>query len=352
MPFLAAISTIDFPHKASQQAVKEYSRGLFAASFPQIDRLLPAFDNTEIDTRNFCKPLDSYKDIGSFKQRNDEYINLSLEYSMKAIEDVLKKAGLKKEELTDIIFVSSTGLATPSLDALLINRMQLPANLKRTPVFGLGCAGGVSGFAKACTAAKANTKAVVLLVAVELCSLTFLKNDYSKSNFIASTLFSDGVAAAVIKGDAWDTKNGKQFKYRAAQSKLYYNSEDVMGWEFQDEGFKVLFSQDIPTIIQKNVKGDVVDFLADYDLILSDVRNFIFHPGGRKVLAAYEDALQAPGDFLEHTRDVIRQYGNMSSATVLYVLERFFTTSYEPGYGLMAALGPGFSSEMVLLEMK
>ena len=352
MPFLASISKIDLPHKLEQHLVKQYAREMFAPSFPAVDRLLPAFDNTGIIYRNFCKPLDSYAALGNFEQRNKEYTDITLEYSIKAIEQCMDKAGVKKEEVTDLVFMSTTGLSTPSLDARIINQMRLPQHTGRIPVFGLGCAGGVSGFAKANMIATANQDAVVLLVAAELCSLTYLRGDYSKSNFISSTLFSDGIAAVLVKGDRHKTKSGPLVKFVAAQSKLYYDSIDINGWEFLDGGFKVLFSQDIPSIVLKNVKIDSAEFLSKHGLQISDIKNFILHPGGTKVLAAYEQALQVQGDFLKNSRQVIHQYGNMSSATVLYVLERFFTGGFEDGYGLMGAMGPGFSNEMVLLQMQ
>lgn len=351
MPSLSAISKIDFPFRTDQQEVKQYAKNLFAPSFPQVERMLSAFDNTEIKTRNFCKPLEYYSSVHSFQEQNAEYIRLSLEYSVKAIEACIASAKINKEEITDIIFISTTGLATPSLDALIINKMRLNQNISRTPVFGLGCAGGVAGFSKANILAKANPDAVVLLVAVELCSLTFLRNDYSKSNFIGSSLFADGTAALIITGDNHANKTKNEIKFLATQSKLYYDTEDVMGWEFLDTGFKVLFSQDIPTIIAKNINHDVTSFLEKNNLKITDIKNFIFHPGGKKVLTAYEEALKVDGDFLKNTREVMNDNGNMSSPTVLYVLERFFSKGFENGYGLMVSMGPGFSSEMALLQM-
>ncbi|MCX6237116.1 MAG: type III polyketide synthase [Bacteroidia bacterium] len=351
MPSIVAVSKIDFPFKVDQQEVKQGARVLFAPSFPQIDKILSAFDNTEIKTRNFCKPLNYYSTLHSFGEQNAEYIRISLEYSVKAIEECISSAQINKEEITDIIFISTTGLSTPSLDALIINEMKLNQNICRIPVFGLGCGGGVSGFSKANVLAKANPDAVVLLVTVELCSLTFLRNDYSKSNFIGASLFADGVAACIIAGDNHPTIKKNAITILSAQSKLYYDTLDVMGWEFLDNGFKVLFSQDIPTIIAKNILDDVSSFLEKYQLNLSDIKNFIFHPGGKKVLTAYEDALKADGDFLKNTREVMSEYGNMSSSTVLYVLERFISKGFTNGFGLMMAMGPGFSSEMVLLQM-
>lgn len=351
MPSLAALSKIDFPFKTDQQEVKKYAKGLFESSFPQVERMLSAFDHTEIITRNLCKSLDYYSDLHTFQEQNAEYIQLSLEYSIKAIEECVSSAQIKKDDITDIIFVSTTGLATPSLDALIINKMRLSQNINRMSIFGLGCGGGVSGYSKACTLTKANPDAVVLLVAVELCSLTFLRNDFSKSNFIGSSLFADGIATCLITGDNHINKTKNEIKFLASQSKLYYDSLDVMGWEFMDNGFKVLFSSDIPTIIAKNVNNDVTSFLAKNHLKLSDIKNFIFHPGGKKVLTAYEDALSVEGDFLKNTREVMNDYGNMSSSTVLYVLERFFTQGFKNGYGLMVSMGPGFSCEMALLQM-
>jgi len=349
MPSLASISKIDFPFKISQEQAQQCAKEVFKPSFPEIERMLGVFKNTEINTRNFCKPLDYYKALHTFGEQNAEYISVSLEYSVKAIEECIVSAGIKKEEITDIVFISSTGLATPSIDALIINRMRLNQNINRTPIFGLGCAGGVSGFSKASVLAKANPSAVVLLVALELCSLTFLRNDYSKSNFVGSSLFSDGVSACIIVGDNHHTKNNIHFL--ASQSKLYYNSLDVMGWEFLSEGFKVLFSQDIPDIISKNIYNDVTSFLEKQQLTLADIKNFIFHPGGKKVLAAYTESLPVKGDFLKNTRDIMAENGNMSSPTVLYVLERFISQGFEDGYGLMLAMGPGFSSEMAILQM-
>ncbi|MDF2434183.1 MAG: alkylresorcinol/alkylpyrone synthase [Mucilaginibacter sp.] len=348
MPFISAVSTIDFPYKTEQQEAKKQALEMFSVNFPEANRLIFAFDNTEIIFRNFCQPLSYYSKPNTFEERNDQYIRTSLEYSVLAIEECVKEAGIDKNDITDILFVSTTGLATPSIDALIINKLKLNPHINRIPVWGLGCGGGVSGMAKANTLAIANPDAVVLLVAVELCSLTLIKSDYSKSNFIGSSLFSDGVAACIVKGDNYNA--GGNVKYVASSSKLYYDSLEVMGWDFKDTGFNVLFSKDIPTFINEHIKEDITCFLTRHKLGLSDIKNFIFHPGGKKVLDAYNDALAVEGDFLQKTRQIMNDYGNMSSATVLYVLGKFIREGFEPGYGLMLAMGPGFSSEMVLLK--
>src|ERR1700744_1191085 len=220
MPSITAVATIDLPHKTTQQEVKEQAHRMFSESFPQTERLIFAFDNTEIKTRNFCKPILYYIGDSTFEQANNDYSSTALEYSVEAIEKCLEKAALTKEDITDVIFISTSGLATPSMDAQIINRMRLNPHVRRMPLWGLGCAGGVSGMARASDVAKANPDAIVLLVAVELCSLTLLKSDYSKSNFMGSSLFSDGIAACIIKGD--DHGADKAITYFASSSKLYY----------------------------------------------------------------------------------------------------------------------------------
>lgn len=351
MPSLAAIATIEFPYKVNQQAVKECAKRLFQSSYPQVERMLSAFDNTGIITRNFCRPLSYYESVHTFKEQNSDYIKITLEYAVHAIEQCIDTAAISKYLITDIIFVSTTGLATPSMDALIINEMRLNNSIIRTPVFGLGCAGGVAAYAKANVLAAGNPDAVVLLVAAELCSLTFLKNDFSKSNFIGTSLFADGICACLIAGDNHRTIKGPKLSFVAAQSKFYYDSLDVMGWSFQEDGFKVLFSQDIPKLISANIYGDISNFLGKHGLKITDITNFIFHPGGKKVLDAYENALSVEGDFLHNTRAVMNEHGNMSGPTVLYVLEKFYKENFKEGFGLMVAMGPGFSCEMVLLNM-
>ena len=350
MPHIAAVSKIELPNKIKQEDVKVKALAMFEENFPQVGRLISAFDNTEIVQRNFCKPINYYSDTNTFEQRNADYISIALEYSILAIENCINNAQTNKDEITDIIFVSTTGLATPSMDALIINKMRLNQHINRLPVWGLGCGGGVSGVAKANALATANPNAVVLLVAVELCSLTLIKNDYSKSNFIGSSLFSDGIAACIIKGDNHGLN--KPITFVSSTSKLYYDSLEIMGWNFQDTGFKVLFSKDIPKFIHENIKADIVFFLNKQNLELEDIKNFIFHPGGKKVLEAYSDSLGVEGDFLRKTREVMNDNGNMSSVTILYVLEKFIREGFEDGYGLMLAMGPGFSSEMVLFKMQ
>ncbi len=267
MPFIAAVSTIDLPYKTDQQEVKQHIHDMFTTDFSQIERLMGTFDNTDIKFRNLSQPFSYYTAPKSFEEHNNEYLRCALEYSVKAVEQCVAKANIDKQDITDILFVSSTGLATPSMDAMIVNALRLNPHIQSfCRSGGWAVRGGVSGVAKANALAKANPRAVVVLVAVELCTLTFLKNDYSKSNFIASSLFSDGIAACIIKGD----EHGANSRVRVVESssKLYYDSLEVMGWEFLDTGFKVLFSKDIPTFIHSNIKDDILSFLSKHNLEL------------------------------------------------------------------------------------
>lgn len=346
---ISAVSTVVFPHLTDQQEVKRYVREMFSADHPIVEQALDIFENAEIKTRNFCQPFEYYKSLHGFGEQNKAYISIAVDHAAAAIRQCARQAGVEFDAITDIIFVSSTGLATPSIDARLINRLKLNLKIRRYPLWGLGCGGGVSGLAKAAMITEAYPDAVVLLVAVELCSLTFLKNDFNKSNFVATSLFSDGIAAVIVQAKNEDI--APSFRIVDSESRMYYDTEDIMGWEFLDSGFKIIFSRDIPDFIHHYVSPVVNEFLARNGLELKDISNFIFHPGGKKVISAYIEALGITDEDMQLTHNVINDYGNMSSPTVLYVLQRFMQGGAKPGYGLMLALGPGFCTELVLLKI-
>jgi len=354
LAYISAIQTTEFPFKVAQNDLKEFASNLFSESFKDIARLLEVFDNTGISNRNLCVPIDFFSKDTSFQKKNDLFKKYALEYSIGVIEKILSDSSLDKSKITDIIYFTSTGLTTPSLDALIIDRMHLNPNINRTPIWGLGCAAGVSAIAKANSIACANPDAVILLLGVELCSLTFIRNDLSKSNFIAASLFSDGIAAVLVSGE--NSKNLIRSKYavkiKSSQSKLYYNSEDVMGWEFIDVGFKVVFSKDIPSLVNSLIKDDIIKYLEENNLSINTIKNFVIHPGGTKVINAYIESLLVERHQLQNTIDTLHDYGNMSSVTVIYVLEKYLKNGFDNGAGLMMSLGPGFSCEMVLLDMQ
>jgi alkylresorcinol/alkylpyrone synthase len=222
-------------------------------------------------------------------------------------------------------------------------------DIRRTPIWGLGCAGGAAGLSRAFEFTRAFPDKRALVLALELCSLTFQKNDLSKSNLVASSLFADGAAAVLVSGAGTGAVGPAIVGTR---STLWYDSLDVMGWEINDQGMKVLFSRDIPSIVRTCVLPNVLEFLSGYGLSLPDLKHIIAHPGGAKVLDAYRETLQLSNGKLDIARSVLRRYGNMSSPTVFFVLDEYLRSgSIRPGdYGLVTALGPGFSSEMLLVR--
>lgn len=362
MPTIASVSTFKPPHSLKQSVTMEFARELFSDSYQDIERLLTVFSNGEIEERQFAVPLEWFRNEHSFQERNNLYIELATKFAAEVIKLCLKNPTFLKEEIDvsaidAIILVSSSGVATPSLDARVMNILPFSPHTKRIPLWGLGCAGGVAGVSRGYDYCKAYPEACVLVVCVELCSLTFQRNDRSKSNLIATSLFGDGSASALILGDETPlrdvAKQTVQPMILASQATLMPNSEDVMGWELKDSGLHVVFSRDIPNIIKKWLRPNVETFLQLQKLSFSELIDFIAHPGGKKVLDAYVNALGIEAEMLRESQRILKMHGNMSSPTVLYVLEEFMKKEHKHGdYGLMAALGPGFSSELLLLQWK
>ncbi|WJY27840.1 MULTISPECIES: type III polyketide synthase [Sporosarcina] len=356
MPQILSVSTHLPPNLVKQEEAVELSRSVFSGRFKDIERLLNVFQNGDIEQRNVCMPLDWYGRPHDFEERNDLYISKAVEYGTLAVTDCLHSSFLDHpvsyEDIDAIIFVSSTGIATPSIEARIMNKLPFRDDVKRIPLWGLGCAGGAAGLSRAHEYCRAYPKANVLVLAIELCSLTFQKDDYSKSNLVGVSLFSDGVACALIAGDdsALSTDRVRP-SIIGTTSKLMPDSEEVMGWDVKNNGLYVVFSKSIPTIITEWLGPFVHQFLAGHGLNDQDISHFVAHPGGKKVLKAYEDALHFDSSMTAISRDVLRMNGNMSSPTVLYVLKRFMETGPAAGeYGVLAALGPGFSGELQLLK--
>jgi alkylresorcinol/alkylpyrone synthase len=344
-PRILSAATAVPPHRVEQGEIKEFAHRLFAGRFRDLNRLLPVFDNGEIASRHFCRPLEWFGREWSFPERNALYAEHALELSEKAARRCLDRAGVRPEEVAALFFVSTTGISTPSLDAKLLFELGLSPNLKRVPVWGLGCAGGAAGVARAADYARAYPDEYVLVVAVELCGLTFQVGDLSKSNLVAASLFADG-AAAVLLGP------GEGPEVLGSHSTTWPGTGDVMGWDLVESGLKVRFARSVPQIVRTRTRATVEEACKKHGLVLEDLRHLVVHPGGAKVIEAYEEALGlGPGD-LDLPREILRGYGNMSSASVLFVLERFLE-GYPAGsgeHGAISALGPGFSAEHVLFR--
>lgn len=360
MAFILSIRTETPPYYYSQEETKAFVSSLFRSTYKKIDRLLSVFQNGDIQGRYFSAPLEWFEDRRSFSEKNQRYIELATNLGTKAIEETLKNQHfLKKQidykEIDAIFFISSTGISTPSIEAKIMNKLPFRENTKRIPIWGLGCAGGAAGLARAYEYCKAFPKANVLVLCVELCSLTFQKDDVTKSNIIGTSLFADGVSCCLVSGKESALLQYSQLetipKIMESQSTFMSHSEDVMGWDVQDSGLHVIFSKDIPSIIKKWLKPNIEKFLNEHHLKMNDVSQIIAHPGGKKVLQAYEIALNLTADHFYYPRKILRHYGNMSSATVLFVLTEILKLKIKPNeFGILFALGPGFSSECVLLQ--
>lgn len=346
-PRIAAVATAVPEHRLPQSAAKSFARGFFADDFPALHRLLHAFDNTGIEERQLVRPLSWYERPHSFEEKNEVYRREALTLATAAAQRALDGSGIDRGEVGALVFVSTTGVSTPSLDSFLVQLLDLPRTVARLPVWGLGCAGGAAGLGRAAQLCTAIGKPV-LLVAVEICSGTFLYDDRSKSNLIATALFGDGAAAAVVTPGGSDDD---RMQVLGARSLLLDDSEEVMGWKLRPGGLQVQFARSIPAIVRSVIPGFVRDLEVEQQLPPESLHHLVFHPGGSKVLAAYAEALEVEPRRFEHAWAVLRSHGNMSSPTVLFVLERLLRCEApRDALGLVLGLGPGFGAEGVLVR--
>lgn len=359
MPKIASISTLKLPFSLNQSNVELFTKELFQEKIPNLNRLLKVFENGEIENRHFCVPLEWHKQNHSFEERNNLYIEYAVHFSVEAIEKCLSNSAfldtpISTEEIDAIIFVSSSGISTPSIDARVMNKLPFSDRLKRIPIWGLGCAGGASGVSRAFDYCLAHPTEKVLVVSIELSSLTFQPNDFSKSNLVGCSLFADGAACILVCGDEVEIHHQKPIPYiMNTASKWMPDSEDVMGWDIKNDGLHVIFSKSIPTIITKWLGPFIENFFQEQQVPLHKLQHFIAHPGGKKVLQAYEETLGLTEQHTSTSREILKKYGNMSSPTVLYVLEQFMLKEIKNNeIGLLVALGPGFSGESVLLQWR
>jgi len=296
--------------------------------------------------------MEDYAKLQSFGDANDAWIRVALDVGEAAIKDALEKAGLAPADVDSLIFVSVTGIATPSIDARLINRMGLSPNIRRLPLFGLGCVAGAAGISRSFDQVRSHPKSVCVLLSVELCSLTLQRDDLSIPNLISSGLFGDGASAVVMVGEEHPLAAASSGpRVLDTRSVFYPDTERIMGWDISEQGFKVVLSADVPSIAKDNLPGDVDRFLADHQLKRQDIHSWICHPGGPKVLEALQSGLDLPDGALDLTWNSLNEVGNLSSSSVLMVLGDTLETEPPPGsYGLLLAMGPGFCCELVLLQ--
>ncbi len=344
-PKILSVATALPPHRVGQQEAKRFARGMFSEAHRDFERLIPIFDNVHVENRYFCVPVEWFEEDHSFAEKNALYVEHALDLSEKAARRALDRVGADPGDVGAIFFVSTTGLSTPSLDAKLIFRLGLSEHTRRVPIWGLGCAAGAAGLARAAEHARLYPERLVLLVGVELCGLTFQRGDLSKSNLVSTSLFADGAAAVVLGA-------GSGPEVLGGHSTTWPGTEDVMGWELIDAGLKVQLSKSIPAIVRERLRPNLLRACASLGLDFDELEHYLLHPGGAKVLDAFEEVLGIEPGELAYSRGVLRDCGNMSSVTVLFVLDRLLRAAeYAPGdLGVLSALGPGFSAEHVFFR--
>ncbi|HXP76275.1 MAG TPA: 3-oxoacyl-[acyl-carrier-protein] synthase III C-terminal domain-containing protein [Stellaceae bacterium] len=343
-PGLLGLSTAVPPYIMGQRDVAARVRAMFAdAGAELVERLMPVYGNAGVERRHACVPIHWHDSLHGWRERSEIYLENAVALLERAAVDCLAEVGLPARDVDAVVVVSTSGIATPSLDAVLINRLELRPDVTRLPIFGLGCAGGVLGLSRAADLARLDPDANVLFLVVELCSLCFRGNDKTKSNFVSTALFGDGAAAALVSGRGDGVVLGPSGQH------TWYDTLDIMGWDIEDDGLQVRLSRDIPSLVRARMREVTTEFLGRHCLDLTGIRHFVCHPGGMKVLAALEDAFGIADGTLAAGREVLRDYGNMSAATVLFVLDRMLKTGAS-GPMLMTAMGPGFTAAFQMIE--
>jgi alkylresorcinol/alkylpyrone synthase len=333
----------------SQKFLLEQLQEYWGDRLPNPQVLARLHRNVAVEGRHLALPTEKYYDIKTWGQANDIWIQVAQELGEQALCRALHHAGLEPTELGALIFTSVTGISSPSIDALLINRMGLPANIRRVPIFGLGCVAGAAGIARAADYVRAYPSQAAALVSVELCSLTIQRDDLSMANLISSGLFADGSAAVIVTGNELSATGPEIL---ATRSIFYPDTEEMMGWKVTEKGFCITLSPEVPTLIREHLGHDVDEFLSDHRHTRSEIGSWVLHTGGPKVLEATAAALDLHNGQLDASWDCLKKVGNLSSASVLVVLEDVMRNRRpKPGtLGVLAAMGPGFCSELVLLQ--
>jgi alkylresorcinol/alkylpyrone synthase len=340
-PSVAAVAIEFPPHQVSQA---EAISGLTGFAGPEFDRFGVS---AGVEKRRIALPLEEYGRFSGFTEANDVFIEVALTLGERAILAALEAAGVKADEVDVVFSTTVTGLAVPTLEARLATRLGFRPDVKRVPLFGLGCVAGAAGVARMHDYLLAFPEQVSVLLAVELCSLTLQRDDHSVANLVAASLFGDGAAAVVAKGSARPPTGPRVL---ATRSRIYPDTEDVMGWDIGSTGFKIKLSTEVATVAEKYVGEDVRNFLSEHGLTPDDISTWVCHPGGPKVIEAIENTLDLPANAMDHTRNSLRENANLSSVSVLDVLSRNMADPPAPGsFGLMIAMGPAFCSELVLL---
>ena len=342
---ILSLATATAPHVLKQTDVAATARRMFSGRFGQLDRMMPVFETAGIDQRQSVRPLEWFSDPHGWPERTAAYLEGATQLFIDAARAALAKGGLQASDIDAVVTVSSTGIATPSIEAQAHGRMGFRPDIVRVPVFGLGCAGGVSGLAIAARLARGRPGSKVLMVAVETCTLAFRLDELTKANIVATALFGDGAAAVILS-----TQGPGVAAVEGSGEHFWPDTLDIMGWNVDPQGFGVIFARAIPPFARENIGAATQAILAAQGLTFSDIGRFVCHPGGMKVIEALEEALPIGPGALVQERAVLKDHGNMSAPTALFVLERVLAERHPlPERMLLSALGPGFTASAVTL---
>lgn len=345
-PELLSVSTAIPEYVLDQNEVAETVTDVFSARFSDFGKLRQVFVNCGIDKRQAARPISWYVEPRNWLERTAVYLEVATDLFIKAARQAMQDAKVTADEIGTIVTVSSTGIATPSLEARAAKELGFRPDVSRVPVFGLGCAGGVTGLSIASRLANAYPGKAVLLVVVELCTLAVRLDKTTKANIVALALFGDGAAAAIVKAGRNDNALATIDK---ACEYSWPDTLDIMGWSVDPEGFGVIFDRSIPSFAQENLALAVHEICMRDGIDPASIGRYICHPGGTKVIEALESALNLKAGTLDYERDVLANYGNMSAPTALFVLERVLRAGI-PDRAMMMALGPGFTLSTAMLE--
>lgn len=344
MASIVSVATALPAHRLRQDDLREAARAAFEGKIDWLDRYISVFDSGLIEERYLAVLPDWFDRPRSFGERNDMFIKEATRLGIVAAAECLDRGEVSRGSVDHLIFVSSSGIAAPSADVEIVQTLGLSPNVMRIPIFGLGCAAGAAAIRLAGAIVRGDPAATVLIIAVELNSLTFQPDDLSKQNLVAASLFSDGAAAIVVRGS--DAGPGV-LELLQSFAQLIPRSREMMGWDVVDNGFKVVFSTRVPQVI-----GELMPHVLGALGLDGKLDDFVLHPGGRRILEAYCTVLGKNPEAFQSSYDVLRRFGNMSSATVLFVLADRIANC--PGHrgaeSLLAAFGPGFSAEATRLR--